>query len=137
MDKRYRVTHVPHYIGSRLVQPDQGEASIVTLPAGIRPGRWLVPLDAEAKAQVAGGTSEVAAFMAKHIAGGSYAVVQVSDGSRASRLFKKTEEGGAQALAEAEAKRLNDGGAIELEQIDPPPTGDDNHAGDGTNLPDA
>lgn len=137
MSQRYRVTHVPHYIGSRLVHPDKGDDSIVTLPANIKPGRWLVPLDAEAKAPVVGGSSEVAAFMAKHIAGGSYAVVQVSDGSRASRLFKKTEEGGAQALAEAEAKRLNDGGEIELEQIELSPTDDATHAGDGTNLPDA
>lgn len=132
MADRYRVTHVPHFIGGRLVHPDQGEASIVTLPDGVEPGRWLELVSGSAtKAREDGDV--VAAFEAKHIAGGRWAVVQISDGSRASRLFTKDADGDAKAAAEAEAKRLNDGGQIDLGSVPAPAEGD----GDGGNLPDA
>lgn len=49
MSNRYRVTHAPHYIEGRLVFPDRGDASIVTLPKGVEPGRWLEPVDGKAK----------------------------------------------------------------------------------------
>lgn len=76
--------------------------------------------------------STVAAFEAKHIAGGRYAVVQISDGSRASKLYSK-DEGDPKALAEAEAERLNAGGQLDLGSLpepSPEPEG-------GGNLPDA
>lgn len=36
--KRYEVTHVPHFIGGRLVAVGE----VVTLPEGVLPGRYLV-----------------------------------------------------------------------------------------------
>jgi hypothetical protein len=41
MSQQYRVTHVPHYIGGRLVYPDRGDESLVTLEKGVEPGQWL------------------------------------------------------------------------------------------------
>ncbi|AFV50625.1 hypothetical protein G169_gp10 [Pseudomonas phage AF] len=42
MSQQYRVTRVPHYIGGRLVFPDRGDESLVTLEPGVKPGQWLV-----------------------------------------------------------------------------------------------
>lgn len=130
MSNRYRVTHVAHYIGGRLVHPDRGDESIVTLPAGIEPGRWLQPLDATSVATTVN-REAAKAFEAKHIAGGRYAVIQISDGTRASRLFT-AEDGDAKAAAQAEAQRLNEGGQIDLGTL--PADGGD---GAGDSLPDA
>jgi hypothetical protein len=52
MSQQYRVTHVPHYIGGRLVYPDRGDESLVTLEPGIEPGQWLEKVGgSEAKAK--------------------------------------------------------------------------------------
>lgn len=51
MSKQYRVTHVPHFIESRMVYPDRGDESIVTMPKGVEPGRWLVEVGASAKSK--------------------------------------------------------------------------------------
>lgn len=134
MSKRYRVTHTPHYIGARLVYPDRGDESIITLPAGVKPGRWLVALDdAPAAASVPAGR-----YIAKHVGGGHYHVEGVDDGERASVIFKR-DDGDAKAKAEAEAARLNAGGELQLEAEDaPPPWPDDAPAGTGDDdLPDA
>jgi len=119
MTNRYRVTHVPHFIGGRIVLPGLGDESIITLAEGIRPGRWLEPLDV---APVAASPQ----FAAKHHGAGYYIVVQVADGACASRVFRK-DEGDAKALAQAEADRLNAGGLPDAP--DAPE--------DSTNLPDA
>ena len=41
MSQQYRVTRVPHYIGGRMVYPDRGDESLVTLEKGVEPGQWL------------------------------------------------------------------------------------------------
>lgn len=129
MTQRYEVTHVPHFLGGRLVFPGRGDDSIVTLDEGVSPGRYLVPV---------GGAEAAGQYAAKHHGGGNYIVELVADGSRASIVFKKS-DGDAKAKAEAEAVRLNAGGEIDLggtdaapssAQVDPP-------AGDSGDLPDA
>lgn len=102
MTKRYEVTHVPHYIGQRWVEP--GET--VTLPEGVKPGRWLKAL---------GGAADK--YAAKHNGGGNWLVELVEDGSRASEVFKKA-DGDAKAKADAEAERLNAGGDVVLGATD-------------------
>lgn len=104
--RSYLVTHVAHYIGQRWVEP--GET--VTLPEGVKPGRWLVPAGAVVAEQ---GPVVADKFRAKHNGGGRWIVENVEDGSRASVVFEK-DEGDAKAKAEAEAARLNAGGEIKL-----------------------
>ncbi|MNR20785.1 hypothetical protein D3C85_1376480 [compost metagenome] len=135
MTERYEVTHVPHYIGQRLVQPGE----IVTLPAGVKPGRWLKLVGATAPAKA---ESEAALFAVKHNGAGNWVVERIADGSRASVVFKKA-EGDAKERAEAEAARLNAGGEVNLggteaeSSSDPvgPAAGTQGEA--GTELPDA
>lgn len=119
MSKRYLVTRTPHYIGQRMVNPDRGAESIVTLPEGVKPGRWLVPLDdAPAVTPVpAAPIQAVERFKARHNGGGRWLVENIDDGSRASVVFDK-DEGDAKAKAEAEAARLNAGGEIHLGVMD-------------------
>lgn len=113
MTKRYEVTHVPHYIGQRWVEPGE----VVTLAPGITPGRWLKLVAEDAPAVVVAAAAPVAAgaaqFAAKHngvgVGVGNYVVVRVADGSHASQVFKK-DDGQAKERAEAEAERLNSGG---------------------------
>lgn len=109
MSERYLVTHVPHFIGGVMVHPGYGDKSIVTLPPGVKPGRWLVPVDAE--------PADSLKFKARHngpgVGAGNWAVENVEDGSRASVVFKKA-DGEAKEKAEAEAARLNAGGEIVL-----------------------
>lgn len=114
MTERYEVTHVPHYIGGRWVEP----GTIVTLRPGIRPGRWLKLVGAPA----ATAPSDAAAqFAAKHngpgVGAGNWVVERIADGTRASVVFKKA-DGDAKEKAEAEAARLNAGGEINLVVMD-------------------
>lgn len=52
MSQQYRVTHVPHYIGGRMVYPDRGDESLVTLEPGVEPGKYLEKVGGtEAKAK--------------------------------------------------------------------------------------
>ena len=115
MSKRYLVTHVPHYIGQRMVYPDRGADSIVTLPPGVRPGRWLVEVEGGAVSAAPSAPPPPASekFKAKHNGGGRWLVENTDDGSRASVVYEK-DEGDAKAKAEAEAARLNAGGEIHL-----------------------
>lgn len=143
MTDRYRVTHVPHFIGQRLVYPDMGDDSIVTLPEGVKPGRWLVKVGEAEEAPAASSSAPAGGFTVDHISRGDYVVLN-ADGERASIVFKNTgKTGEAKQLAEAEAARLNAGGAIKLEATEPadsssgqddPPTGTQPSADD---LPDA
>lgn len=119
MTDRYRVTHVPHYIGQRLVHPDMGDDSIVTLPEGTKPGRWLVKVGEAVAAPAAVAPAPTGGFTIDHISRGDY-VVLGADGSRSSVVFKNTGvQGEAKQLAEAEAVRLNAGGDIKLEAKEP------------------
>lgn len=112
MTDRYRVTHVAHYIGGRLVFPDRGDESIVTLPDGTKPGRWLQPLGEVSRPAVTQTVAEAAGdYEAKHIGGGRWAVVD-QDGNQVSALIGKDE-------AKAEATRLNAGGSVDLAETDP------------------
>ncbi len=57
MSQQYRVTHVPHYIGGRLVYPDRGDESLVYLEESVNPGRWLQKVggtEAKAKDETSG-----------------------------------------------------------------------------------
>lgn len=127
MTKTYIVTE-RSFIDGALREPGYETTSVVGEPG---PNLKLKG----GKAAVAGQPSEapavVAAFEAKHIAGGRYAVIQISDGTRASRLFT-AKDGDAKAAAQAEAQRLNEGGQIDLGTL--PADGGD---GAGGNLPDA
>lgn len=128
MSNRYLVTEFTHYINGRLVSPNQGDASIVELPAGVTAGRWLVPLDGQAEAK-----AELQLFAAKHISRGDYVVERVEDGSRASVVFPYTgTKGEAERLAEAEAARLNAGGELILGE-----PGNDAAGSASQDLPDA
>lgn len=105
MADRYRVTHVPHYIGGRLVHPDRGDESIVTLPEGVKAGRWL-----ELVEDVMNVVSTVLnLYKVIHSPPGNYLVVRAADGAPASPLFKKA-DGHAKQRAEEEAIRLEHGG---------------------------
>ena len=133
MTKRYLVTHVAHYIGQRLVQPDRGDASIVTLPEGVSPGKYLVEVDGGAVAAPAAPVDLVGPFKIKHNGGGNFVVldansVQVGD------VYKKDADDAAKAKtdAQAEADRLN-GAGTPAAPVDPTPAADPT----GTNLPDA
>lgn len=126
MSARYLVTHTPHYINQRMVQPDCGADSIVTLPPGVKPGRWLVlQEDAPPAAPASTQTNLPELFKAKHngpgVGAGNWAVEKIEDGSRASVVFKK-DDGDAKAKAEAEAARLNAGGEIDLGATDSAPS---------------
>lgn len=142
MTDRYRVTRVPHFIGQRLVYPDMGEDSIVTLPPGVKPGRWLQLVEEKAE-PAAFSSAPAGGFTIDHISRGDYVVLN-ADGDRSSVVFKNTGvQGEAKQLAEAEAARLNAGGDIILEATEPaasssgqdgPPTGTQPSADD---LPDA
>lgn len=44
MSQQYRVTHVAHYIGGRLVFPNRGDESLVFLEEGVEPGQYLEPV---------------------------------------------------------------------------------------------
>lgn len=107
MTDRYRVTHVPHFIGGQLVYPDKGEASVVTLPEGVKPGRWLELVGEVSRPAVTEAVETVEAFEAQHIGGGKWAVVRLSDEARASELMGRD-------AAKAEAARLNAGGSVDL-----------------------
>lgn len=121
---RYLVTHAPHFIGQRIVEPGE----IVTLPEGVKPGRWLIPQAADVSVQAAD------MYQARHIGGGSWAVENSEDGSRASVVFSK-DKGDAKALAQAEAARLNAGGAIILGATDSAPSSAQDDAPAGTTNP--
>jgi hypothetical protein len=142
MTQRYLVTHTVHFINGALVHPDQGEASVVTLPSGVEPGRWLVPLDVAGEG-IAATVDLIERYKAKHNGGGRWIVENVDDGSRASVVFEK-DEGDAKAKAEAEAARLNAGGDIDLGDKDVKPSSGQVDADAGTqqdehggSLPDA
>lgn len=138
MTKRYEVTHVPHYIGQRWVEPGE----VVTLDPGITPGRWLKLVGEDGSTVAAG----VAQFAAKHngkgVGVGNYVVERIADGSYASRVFKK-DDGQAKELAEAEAERLNAGGEIAQVATDSAPSsgldelGTSTQIAPGSGLPDA
>lgn len=131
---RYLVTHVPHFIGGRMVYPGMGNDSIVTLPDGVEPGRWLVLADAGAVALADAGPM----YSARHVGGGNWVVERVADGARVAS-FGKT-DGDAKALAAVEADRLNAGGAVIPVSTDAAPSSgqDDPAAGaSGSELPDA
>lgn len=147
MTKRYEVTHVPHYIGQRWVEPGE----VVTLAPGITPGRWLKLVAEDAPAVVVAAAAPVAApaagaaqFAAKHngvgVGVGNYVVVRVADGSHASQVFKK-DDGQAKERAEAEAERLNGGGEIAIAPAAAPAapatTGEEGQQPTGDGLPDA
>lgn len=140
MTNRYEVTHVPHYIGQRWVEPGE----VVTLAPGITPGRWLKPVAEDAPAvpvPVAAPAAGATQFAAKHngvgVGVGNYVVVRVADGSHASQVFKK-DEGQAKERAEAEAERLNAGGEVAIAPIAAPAaTGQEGLPPTGDGLPDA
>lgn len=111
MSKRYLVTRAPHYIGQRMVYPDRGAESIVTLPPEIKPGRWLIQVEDAAQAGAESQGSSL--FAARHIGAGNWVAEKIADGERASVMFKKA-DGEAKEKAEAEAERLNAGGEIVL-----------------------
>jgi hypothetical protein len=122
MSARYLVTHTPHYITQRMVHPDCGADSTVTLPEGEKPGRWLVlQEEAPATAPASPKTTPPELFKAKHNGGGRWVVENTEDGSRASVVFEK-DDGDAKAKAEAEAARLNAGGEISLGATDSAPS---------------
>jgi hypothetical protein len=135
---RYLVTHVPHYIAGHLVSPGMGEASIVTLPDGVKPGRWLVLVEGEALAAAPAAGQNSPLFSSRHVGGGNWVVERVADGARVAS-FGKT-DGDAKALAAAEADRLNAGGEVIPVSTDAAPSSgqDDPAAGaSGSELPDA
>lgn len=101
---RYLVTHVPHYIGGQYVEI----GGVVTLPVGVKAGRWLKPLDDQQGAD----SAPTEKFKARHNGGGRWVVEDTDNGSRVA-LFEK-DEGDAKAKAEAEAARLNAGGEVGL-----------------------
>jgi hypothetical protein len=143
MTQRYLVTHTVHFINGALVHPDQGDASVVTLPAGVEPGRWLVPVDSGSKGIASASIPTIERYKAKHNGGGRWIVENVDDGSRASVVFEK-DEGDAKAKAEAEAARLNAGGDLDLGDKDVEPSSGQVEADAGTqqdehggSLPDA
>ena len=69
----------------------------------------------------------------KHHGGGSWVVIDLTTEQLASVVFKKGATGEAQALAQAEANRLNAGGELLLE-TSPAPAQEE---GTGADLPDA
>lgn len=92
-------------------------------------GSWMERVGAGAKEA----PPQALPFCIKHVGGGNYIVVKNDDDSRASVMFKKGAKGEAEGLAQAEANRLNAGGAMVLEaapQQETEPKGD-------VNLPDA
>lgn len=140
MTKRYEVTHVPHYIGQRWVEPGE----VVILAPGITPGRWLKLVAEDAPAVPVPDAAGAAQFAAKHngvgVGVGNYVVVRVADGSHASQVFKK-DDGQAKERAEAEAERLNAGGEIavapDAAPAAPVATGQEGLHPTGDGLPDA
>ncbi len=131
MRKLYKVTHVPHFIGGRMVYPDRGQESITELPEGVEPGRWLEEVKG-GKAQPAKKQGEqqdddgdaAPQYKAKHNGGGRYVILD-ANGEKFSDFTGNKEE----ALAEEE--RLNKGGAPYVAPQDK----DDEQ--DNRNLPDA
>lgn len=103
MTKRYEVTHSPHYIGGRLVMPGQGADSIVTLPEGVNPGRWLKEVTTPV---VVAGAGLVGPFKVEHIPVGNFGVFD-ANGVQVGETFVKSEKGVAKAAAEAAAAALN------------------------------
>jgi len=71
-------------------------------------------------------------YHARHQGGGNYAVVDGATGERASDLYRK-KDGDAEAKANAEASRLNAGGA----PVPPEQEADDQSPPPGSGLPDA
>lgn len=115
MTKRYEVTHSPHYIGGRLVNPGQGADSIVTLPEGVNPGRWLVEVDGPV---IVAGSGHVGPFKVQHIPVGNFGVFD-ANGLQVGETFVKSEKGVAKAAADAAAAALNgamEGGGSSTEQ---------------------
>lgn len=111
--KRYRVTNQVHYIGGKLVYPDQGEASIVTLPPEVEPGRWLEEVDESSVAERE--PKESAAFQANHVGGGNWEVLD-ANGERVGEMFRKA-DGDAKEKALEEADRLNSGDPGEDQEL--------------------
>lgn len=103
MTKRYEVTHSPHYIGGRLVSPGQGAGSIVTLPEGVNPGRWLKEVDGPV---IVAGSGHVGPFKVQHIPVGNFGVFD-ANGVQVGETFVKSEKGVAKAAADAAAAALN------------------------------
>ena len=109
--KRYEVTHSVHYIGGRLVSPDCGVDSIVTLPDGVEPGRWLVEVVASAveivkPVALMPGAEHVGPYKAVHVPVGNFAVHD-ANGLQLGETFKKAGQGEAKAAAESAAALLN------------------------------
>ncbi|MGL4315339.1 MAG: hypothetical protein ACRCTL_01795 [Pseudomonas sp.] len=91
-------------------------------------GSWMEMVDATEKVT----PSQVLQFGIKHVGAGNWIAVNNADDSRASRMFRK-DDGNARDLAQAEANRLNAGGAILLDAV---PQKED-VSNDDVNLPDA
>lgn len=100
---RYRVTHAPHFINSIMVYPDRGDESIVTLPKGTKPGRWL-ELVKEGGKKKDEPEDDAPAYAPKHRGGGKWAVVD-ADGEWFSDYTGESKE-----EAQEEADRLIAGG---------------------------
>lgn len=97
---------------------EQGERFSVPDEEAFAPS-WMEKVkDDQAAAPTSAAPSTGLRYVAKHIAGGSYAAVDSETGNRASRLFKK-DEGNAAGLAQEEANRLNAGGEILLDVASP------------------
>lgn len=108
MGKRYEVTHVPHFIEGRMIYPGQGEDSIVELPKGVSPGRWLVEVGK--KARGAKEESDVQPeFSVKHKGGGRWGVIG-ADGEWVGDFIGTEDE------AKAESERLQEGGEPFVEE---------------------
>ena len=109
--KQYRVTHIRHFIGGRMVFPDRGDASIVTLPKGVEPGKHLVELKGTAEpAATTPHNPATKGFVAKHAGGGHYRI-EDAQGERVGDFSGTKEE------AEAEAARMN-AGDPDLDDLD-------------------
>ena len=104
-NKRYEVTHSVHYIGGRLVLPDCGVDSIVTLPDGVEPGRWLVEIESDDVASVSSNDNS-GPHKVVHVPVGNFAVVG-ANGLQIGETFKRAGQGEAKAAAEAAAALLN------------------------------
>ena len=107
MAKRYEVTHVPHFIDGRMIYPGQGEASIVELPKGVSPGRWLV--EVSKKGRAAKESDDQSDFSVKHKGGGRWGVVD-ADGEWVGDFIGTEDE------AKAESERLQEGGEPFVEE---------------------
>lgn len=96
---------------------------------------WMEKLEGEEAKEAARKEPPALDFIIKHVPAGNWVVLD-KQGNRASRLFKK-DEGNAKDLAQAEAVRLNAGGAPVLDAVPTPEPPESGGSEDGDNLPDA